>query len=140
VYDGCCWLETFAPASRGLDDAAAAVLPASNATFGLAPVDCVELVLARLPGARLESVWLIEISWSSWLSDTICPTISVGSTGDVGSWFCSSVTSRFKNVSCRLAADVAVELLDELLLEVLDVVGALAELESSGAAIFGVNP
>jgi hypothetical protein len=35
---------------------------------------------------------------------------------------------------------VPIELLDELLLDVLDVVGALAALDSCGAAILGVNP
>lgn len=146
MYDGCCWPETLAPATRGLDDVAAAALPAAGATFGLVPVDCAEfevepeLVPATLPGARLESVWLIEISWSSWFNETICPTIAVGSTGDVGSWFCNSVTRRLRNVVCRLLAEVAEEALLDELLELDAAFGELAAPAVCGAAILGVNP
>jgi len=44
----------------------------------------VPVVLDEVPAIPL-SVWLMDISWSSWFRDTIWPTISVGSTGDVGS-------------------------------------------------------
>ena len=142
MYDGCCWPEILVPATRGLVDVAAVVLPAADATFGLVPVDCeeVELDPVTLPGARLERVWLIEISWSSWFNETICPTIAVGSTGDVGSWFCSSVTRRFRNVVCRLLAEVADEVLLDELLELDAVFGELAAPAVCGAAILGVNP
>ena len=45
----------------------------------------------------------------------------MGSTGDVGSWFCSSVTSRFRNVVSRLEDDKLDEPLDELLPDVPEV-------------------
>lgn len=35
--------------------------------------------------ARPLSVELMEMSWSNWFNETNCPTISVGSTGAVGS-------------------------------------------------------
>jgi hypothetical protein len=139
-------LEVVAPATCGLPGVAAAVLPALDATNGLVPVDCVELELPDVPGARLESVWLMLMSWSNWFSETICPTISVGSTGEVGSWFCNSVTSRLRKVSCRLVDDVALELLDELLdeplvpLVLLAALGATALFVCTGAEISGVNP
>jgi hypothetical protein len=62
TYDGCCWLEVFAPATCGLDGDAAAALPAVCATSGLVPEDCVVPELAVLDGARLLNVWLMEIS------------------------------------------------------------------------------
>ncbi len=149
VYRGCCCccvvLEPIAPATCGLDGVAA-VFPALDATNALVPVDCVELELPELPGARLESVWLMLMSWSNWLSETIWPTISVGSTGEVGSWFCNSVTSRFRNVSCRLVDEVALELLDVLLDEPLVPLvlpaarGETAVCACTGAEISGVNP
>jgi len=75
------------------------VLPEADATIGLTAGVPVEPVVPDDAVDMLLNVWLIDISWSSWLRDTICPTISVGSTGAVGSWFCNSVTSRFKKVS-----------------------------------------
>jgi hypothetical protein len=136
------------PVVFGVDDAAAAVLPEGIAIIAFAFDPCVVLEVLEVPPDMLLSVWLIEISWSSWFSDTICPTISVGSTGDVGSWFCNSVTSRFRNVSCKLVDEVAelLLLLDVLLvplapLALLPVVlGALAFPACSGALTFGVNP
>jgi hypothetical protein len=137
---GCAWLAANAPAVLELA-AAAGVFPAA-ASIAEAPVDDTAGVV---PAAdMLVSVWLIDINWSSWLSDTIWPTISVGSTGEVGSWFCNSVTSRFRNVSCRLVEDCPSPLLEEeLLLEFDDVVFAVAEFALcpiTGALIFGVMP
>jgi hypothetical protein len=150
VYRGCCCcvvLEVIAPATCGLDGVAA-VFPALGATNGPAPVDCDELELPEVLGTMLDSVWLMLMSWSNWLSETIWPTISVGSTGEVGSWFCSSVTSRLRKVSCRLVDEVALELfeaLDGLLVLVvlpvpLAALGATATLDCTGAEISGVNP
>jgi hypothetical protein len=82
----------------------------------------------------------MEMSWSSWFKETIWLTISVGSTGEVGSWFCNSVTSRFRNVLCRSVDEVPDELLefDEPVLPVAAV--ALAPCAWIGALIMGLNP
>jgi hypothetical protein len=44
------------------------------------------------------TAWLMLMSWSSWLSEIIWPTIAVESMGAVGSWFCNSVANRFRKV------------------------------------------
>ena len=44
--------------------------------------------------------------------DNIWPTMVVGSIGEVGSCACNSVTSRFRNVCCRLDEDVLDEPLE----------------------------
>jgi len=91
--------------------------------------------------AIVASVWLIEISWSSEFSETIWLTICVGSTGEVGSWFCSSVTSRFRNVLSRLDEDVPNAPLDELLLvELVAAFTVEATWPNTGAAIAGIIP
>jgi hypothetical protein len=126
----------------GLDDPVAAVLPGAALIIAFVFAPWVLLEVLGVPDMLL-NVWLIEISWSNWFSDTICPTIAVGSTGAVGSWFCNSVTSRFRNVSCKLVADVAEELLDVLLVPFVLlplVLGALAFPACNGALTFGVNP
>jgi hypothetical protein len=103
-------------------------------------------VLVELVGEVVndDSVWLMEISWSSWFSDTIWLTISVGSTGCVGSWFCNSVTRRLRNVVCRSLAEVPFELLLEpleLLVPLVPAVAfALAVCPCSGALTNGLNP
>ena len=61
----------------------ASVLPLSRAViaFAVAALEVPELAVPDM----LSSVWLIDINWSNWFSETIWPTIWVGSTGDVGS-------------------------------------------------------
>jgi hypothetical protein len=68
--------------------------------------------------------------------------MAVGSTGDVGSWFCNSVTSKFRNVLCRLLDEVAVAPFVplELPLELLVALGDTAFEASCGAGVLGVNP
>jgi hypothetical protein len=68
------------------------------------------------------STWLMLINWSSWFSEIICPTIAVESMGAVGSWFCNSLTRRFRNVvPAVVPSRPPVEVV-----EVLDVVFAVA--------------
>jgi hypothetical protein len=95
---GCNWLAAAEPAKLEAD-AAAGVLAEAEASAGDAAAVPEEPVVPDDRFVMLLSVWLIDMSWSSWLRDTIWPTISVGSTGAVGSWFCNSVTNRFKKVS-----------------------------------------
>jgi hypothetical protein len=38
------------------------------------------------------------INCPNWLSEIICPTIAVESTGAVGSWFCNSCERRLRKV------------------------------------------
>jgi len=69
-------------------EAAAGVLPALDAPT-LFACGC-ELAEAAVDDDEMGvvsdvSVWLMEMSWSSWFSETIWLTIWVGSTGCVGS-------------------------------------------------------
>jgi hypothetical protein len=62
-------------------------------------------------------VWLMLMSWSSWFSEIIWPTISVESTGAVGSWFCNSVDSRLRKVLPKAVTEVPLELVLALVVE-----------------------
>jgi hypothetical protein len=46
----------------------------------------------------------MEINSFSWFMDNICPTIAVGSMGDVGSCDFNSVTSKFMKVASAVFA------------------------------------
>ena len=59
----------------------------------------------------------------SWFSDIIWPTICVGSTGEVGSWHCSSVHNSCKKVVSMLPEPLALLELLELVVELLEVLG-----------------
>jgi hypothetical protein len=60
------------------------------------------------------------------LSEHIWLTISVGSTGCVGSWFCSSVTRRFRKVLSRSFDDNPEGLLDEPVDEFVELAAVVA--------------
>jgi hypothetical protein len=140
VLVDCIWLSAAAVAAPGLVvdplDAAFAVVPLNgSADWALAEPEAV-----LLAGVMLDSVWLIEMSWSNWFSDTNCPTIAVGSTGAVGSWFCNSVTSKFRKVSWRLVDESPVGAVEVLLDVFAEPVTAFALADVTGPVIAGVNP
>jgi hypothetical protein len=140
VYAGSCWVAAIVVARCAVaGDVVVPPFVAASSAFAVAAgfeVEPVDVGLVIVP-----SVWLIEISWSNWFSETIWPTIAVGSTGEVGSWFCSSVTSRFRNVVCRLLDEVAEALSVLEPLELFVVArGATAFDAICGAATLGVNP
>lgn len=70
--------------------------------------------------------------------DNICPTIWVGSIGDVGSWVFSCATRSCKNKSLLLLANGSADepvLLEALLLEAAFALGGIASAATGAAAI-----
>jgi len=67
---GCNWLEAAVPAKLEAD-AAAGLLPEADAIAGEAAAVPDEPVVPDDAVDMLLSVWLMEMSWSSWLRDTI---------------------------------------------------------------------
>lgn len=57
-----------------------------------------------------DNVWLIWINWSSWLMETICCTISLGSSGEVGSCDFNSAESIVMNKLVGSPSEFVLEL------------------------------